>query len=322
MIRIVSIVVMICAGIFCLAQSDAQTTMPMTRAGLGAPSGVAPGYTGPGDVSGWSGFTAWYSCARAFNAAYAAGTGNACDVVDTATGLTSCTLKLKTNGFADLTSLVCVGNTVSMTTFCTVTHPAGCSVTKMYDQTGNSHPATQATLGNMPPLNLSAFNSLPCPVWAKSTGMNLSLSATMTQPFTTSIVASHVGGSGAAADTIFSDGGVLTFQSGTSANTLTTFAGGANQSVTVSDNALHAIQNVWDDTNSLSAVYLDGSNTLYNGIGTGGVGPTIFIGTSGAMGFPYDGTICEIGFDSISANSTQKSAMNSNQHSAANGYNF
>ena len=299
--------------------------------GMWKAGSASAAYVGPGNVAGWSGFTEWFSCARGFTAAYASGGGNACDIVDTATGLASCTMKLKSTGFADLTSAICAGNTVSVTTFCTVTHAAGCSVTKMYDQTGHSNDITQATLANMPILNLSAQNSLPCPVWSASNGMGFATTGVQNipQPLTISMVTFHVGSSGSAADTPISDGSVLTFFSGTSANTITTFAGGSNESVTgngVADNAWLALQDVWDDTNSLSAIYANGTNTLYNGIGTAGLGNgggfDIFIGTSGGSGFPYDGTICEIGVDNTSPSPTQKSQLTSNQRSITTGYNF
>ena len=115
---------------------------------------------------------------------------------------------------------------------------------------------------------------------------------------------------------------------GTGTNTYVTFAGNTNGTVTITDSANHAIQNVWDDTHSLSAVYLDGTNTTYTGgpIGTGGLGnggvAAIGYGADGSSGsFPFNGYICELGVNSFSANSTQESQMNSNQH-GANGYNF
>ena len=97
--------------------------------------------------------------------------------------------------------------------------------------------------------------------------------------------------------------------------------------MTVTDNANHAIQIVWDDANSLSVVYHDGTNTAYTGgpIGTGTLAPgsqTIGFGSDGGSGaFSFNGAIFELGVNGFPANSTQKSAMNSNQH-GTNGYNF
>jgi hypothetical protein len=59
-------------------------------------------YQGPGDIA--SGATAWGSCVRAYNAAYANGTNSLCDLVDSAAPTTAiCTLRVKTNGLVDLT---------------------------------------------------------------------------------------------------------------------------------------------------------------------------------------------------------------------------
>jgi hypothetical protein len=112
------------------------------------------------------------------------------------------------------------------------------------------------------------------------------------------------GAASGAADALFGDTAVVSVFPGSFANTLTTFAGNANQSVTVTDGALHAIQDVWDDANTLGAIHTDGSDTAQNGIGTANLGfsNTIFIGQNNSTSNPYDGTICEMGFDAISPN--------------------
>jgi hypothetical protein len=149
-----------CGLIFAGYSPRAQTQFPpgvlLGRGALDA--AVVPSYTGPGDVQPSPIY--FQSCTFAVTAAYAAGNGNACDLVDTATGLASCTLKFASNGIQDLSSNLCVGGTVSVTTFCTVTHPAGCSVTKAYDQTGNGHDFVEATLVNMPIFTFNALGTL------------------------------------------------------------------------------------------------------------------------------------------------------------------
>ncbi|THD56752.1 MAG: hypothetical protein E8A46_02600, partial [Bradyrhizobium sp.] len=126
------------------------------QGGTGCNSVIAGGggYTGPGDIIT---FTNWYGL-RAYNGAYATATGNIADIVDTATGAASCTIVAKTTGDADLSTAYCTGS-VSVTTFCTVTHAAGCSVKKLYDQVGTNH-LTQATLTSMPLLVLSGVTGL------------------------------------------------------------------------------------------------------------------------------------------------------------------
>src|SRR6185312_7207639 len=125
-------------------------------------SGGGGSYTGPGDAV--AGVQAFWSPARAVTAAFAA-TGNPiADIVDTATGTAACTIHIGSNGFADMTTAVCpTGSpTVSVTTFCTVTHSGGCSITKLYEQTGLGvgGAMTQATLSLMPILLLNFSNGL------------------------------------------------------------------------------------------------------------------------------------------------------------------
>jgi hypothetical protein len=118
------------------------------------------GYVGPGDLKT---FKAWWGV-RGYSAAYAApGTNPGIDVVDTATGGFSCTVPIATTGKLDLVSNVCVGNTVNVVTFCTVTHAAGCSVTKMYDQTGGGNPITNpsGSTATIPTLTFNVYGTIP-----------------------------------------------------------------------------------------------------------------------------------------------------------------
>lgn len=140
-------------------------------------------YSGPGDIV--SGASVWYGL-RAYSAAYATSLGNVADIVDTATGVSTCTIKAKANGDADLTSSLCAGATLSVTTFCTVTHAAGCSITKLYDQTGNGVHITQATLANMPFLTLSIVGSKPGITFSGAQQLVNSSSPTIAQPWTIS----------------------------------------------------------------------------------------------------------------------------------------
>lgn len=283
------------------------------------------GYSGPGDAV--SGFKLWGSCARAYNAAYAAATGNLCDLVDTATGVATCTLKVKTSGFADMTSAVCVGGTVSVTTFCTVTHAAGCSVTKAYDQSGalncsgsTACPMTQATLGSMPTLLLSALNGLPCIASAAGAGSLASPTFTLAQPFTYSAVAERTG-----AFTTFGQivGGVssdpsLLFRN--TANGVALYAGGVSAALAATDSAFHAIQAAFNDAVSIgtSSGNVDGSSTPGLVAGTDPISSGVGIGNA----FVLTGTVCEAGVLGINASAGQQTSLNTNQHSSTNGYNF
>src|SRR5580704_620738 len=109
------------AVFLCAVESQPRAQFNGCSAGFcgGRPSGAAA-YQGPIDAAGIGGAYAAYSCARAMVASYAG--SPACKVVDTATGASNCTYNIGVSGFADVTTAVCVGNTVSLTTFCTVTH--------------------------------------------------------------------------------------------------------------------------------------------------------------------------------------------------------
>jgi hypothetical protein len=103
--------------------------------GCPACTGGGGAYTGPGNIV--SGASAWWGL-RAYNTAYATALGNIANIVDTATGAATCTIKANASGDADLTTAGAggAGNNclLGATTFCTTTHAAGCSVTLLYDQ--------------------------------------------------------------------------------------------------------------------------------------------------------------------------------------------
>src|ERR1700679_233751 len=165
----------------------------LNRGAIDALSAPA-GFQGPGDIA--SGAIAFYSAGRAYNAAYAAAQSPLADIVDTTTGLATCTFNVGTNGFANLTAVVCPTGApvVNVVTFCTVTH-VGCSVTKAYDQSGNGNHAIQATLANMPGLTFSAQNGLPCLAGTGNAATRLVTSGTISQsaPYTFTAVGERTG---------------------------------------------------------------------------------------------------------------------------------
>ena len=319
------------AAIFCFSQSEHVSAFWQSRDSnynKNVVSGGGGGFTGAGDVV--SGALAWYSPARAYNAAYATGTGNLADIVDTATGLAACTIKAKTNGFADLTSTVCpTGSpTVSVTTFCTVTHAAGCSITKLYDQSGAagcsgiSCDATQSTLANMPKLTLSALNSLPClfGVSASSTQLLSPNINGQTQPISHSAVVERTSNFSAAGSYIGTTGGGTGMLSnfGTPANTAGWYAG-TQQSASATDSAFHAIQTIFNGASSLA--YIDGSLTGPVNVGSDTMSGSHVIIANDPFGDFLDGLVCEVGIWGVGFSSGQYSGLNSNQH-GANSYAF
>jgi hypothetical protein len=308
--------------------SNAQTSL-MSLTGAGCIYGVSPsgkcasgggGYTGPGDVI--SGATAFYSCARAYNAAYAAAAGTLCVIADAATGATTCTMKSASTGFADLTSLLCGGGTQTVSAFCTA--HTSCVVSTMYDQTAGNQctasPTTcnivQVTLANMPALTFSALNGLPCLTMATTSQLDTAspLNAIATQPFSIAVVAEQTtGGSNL---TMFGGGNPGTFWS--SSTTVGMFAGAGVVSATASLNAFHGISFVFNS--ATSSIQVDSTltsplNPGTNGLGIGG--NHIVVGaTSGGM----IGSFCEGGVWPIAFTSGNQSSWFSNANGSS-GYN-
>jgi hypothetical protein len=278
------------------------------------------GFTGPGDAI--AGATAFYSCARAYTAAYAAGAGNLCDIADVGTGATICTMKAASSGFADLTSNLCGGGTQTVSAFCTA--HTSCVVTKMYDQTvGNqcNAPTTscdmvQATLASMPALTFSSINSLPCLTTVAASAMSAAtnLNAIATQPFTYTVVYKHT--------TNGSNPNLFGVNSGspgiflpTAGNAVALFAG-ATLSTSAANGSYHGVQFVGNGVSSVANV--DGTQTTGNpGTGAPGTGGNILVIGSGTGNI---GSLCEAGVWPIGFTTGNQSSWFSNAN-GANGYN-
>jgi hypothetical protein len=129
-------------------------------------------YTGPGDIV--SGSIGWWSCARAYSAAFAAGGTPIMDLVDQA-GANSIAINILSTGFVDTAAISSWVTAHSVTTI---------RVTKLYDQTGNGLHATNATLATMPALTLNTLNGLPVVTFVLSRGDRLNTGTiTQAQPF-------------------------------------------------------------------------------------------------------------------------------------------
>jgi hypothetical protein len=299
-----------------VSPASAQLAGGLMFPGPGSPAASGGGgYTGPGDVV--SGASFWAGL-RAYNLAYATANGNLADIVDTATGAASCTIKAKTNGDADLSSLLCVGGTVSVTTFCTVTHPSGCSVTKLYDQI-STHDLVQTTLAVMPQLVLGSVTGLGSTrpalsfTAANSPVLQSLASLTVAQPLFTSHAAKNVA-TGGQASFLF-DGASLQggYDHGGSDNFFL-FSGASVVSATVTDSAWHALENTYN--NASSEILVDGVSTtgsLGNSTGFNGL---VSLGPTGPQAL--GGNVVELGIwppaaaTSFAAN---KATLSSNKHS-------
>lgn len=311
-----SLIALIFAAFSTFAAADNLTLMGVS----GGDAGAAAGYQGPGDIA--SGAIAFYSAGRAYNAAYAAAQSPLADLVDTTTGLATCTLNVGTNGFANLTAVVCPTGapTVSVMTFCTVTH-AGCSITKLYDQTGNGNHVVQATLANMPALTFNAQNGLPCAAGTNTAAMNLESAGTISQaaPYSLISVVERTG-SFTTLQRIMRNGtaGAGGMNWSVSANTINV-NNGTSAALTANDNTFHALLDVASGTAPLFAVD-SSANTSTLSNGTTALSSNIFfmgVGTAAVLA----GFVCESGLWAADLNSSYQ-AMLANMRSATNGWNF
>jgi hypothetical protein len=298
--------------------SPVQAQLLTTGAGGGV--AAAPSYQGPGDIA--SGAIAFYSTGRAYNAAYATAKSSLADLVDTATGLLTCTLKVGTNGYADLTTVYCptlvpVSNVV---TWCTTV--GGCSVTKLYDQTGTGNHVLQATLANMPALTFNAQNGLPCAAGTGTSSLNLSTAGAISQnaPYSLTAVAERTG-SFTTVQRILRNGttNAASLAYGGSANMITT-NNGTSVSLTASDNAFHAFLVVASVSAPLFAVD-SSANTSTASNGTTALSTNQNVMASSTNAAILSGFFCEGGIWGANLNSSAFTML-ANMRSAINGWNF
>ena len=263
-----ALVAAILAALFCMAQSPMSAFPPGIFDNKGAQAPAPPVYIGPGDSSVTPNAAFWGSCARAYSAAYAASRGNMCLLYGVTT-TTTCQEVANPSGFADWNSaLSCVGGTVTVNTFCTVTNTS-CTVETLDDQTGNlASPPTQATNSNRPTLDLGAsgLNSLPVMDTSASTTIILASVSTVTssQPITFNGVYIRTSGTNTRAviETSSANCELATLNSANEAH----LNCGTAQNPTATDNAWHSISM---EANAASGAYnVDGTDTASVNIGS------------------------------------------------------
>jgi hypothetical protein len=273
---------------------------------MGVSRGAAASYIGPGDVV--SGAIGWYSPARAYSAAFAAGGTAIMDLVDQA-GANPVTINILATGYADLTA---ISNWVAANSVSTI------RVTKLYDQTGTGNHVTNVTLAQMPALVLNSFNSLPGLVTTSARGDRLlSGNITQAQPISFSTVAKRTSGTGASG-WIGSNTNPVGLYPGTG-STIWSVAGNTvlASPATTTENTFHAAQGIINGASS--SIVINGSATTGAGGSTGYSASAIAIAR--ANGNSADGVIMESGLWPIAFNATQYGNMNTNQHGTS-GYNF
>jgi hypothetical protein len=265
-------------------------------------------YVGPGDLV--SGASAWWSCARAYTAAFAAGGTPIMDLVDQA-GANTVAINILSTGFADLAAISAWVTANSVTTI---------RVTKLYDQTGNGLHATNATLGQMPQLSLSVLNGLPVITLTSARNDRLNTATTtQAQPLSFSAVAQRtanftteqgvLGATPTSVDLFF--------------NPTTNTAGaraGSTITATANNSSWHTMTSVFNGASPNSILVIDGSATTGSGGSNGLSAVGLRIGRSSA-GASLDGQIAECGMWPAALNGTQYGNLDTNPR-AAGVYNF
>lgn len=233
-------------------------------------------YVGPGDIV--SGATAFYSCSRAYNAAYAAALGSACDLRRASDNAT-CTAKFLANGSVDLTvGTPCNSNTQTVTAW---VGASSALVTKAYDGSGNTRDASQGTAAAQPQLLLSGgSNNLPYVNFAFGPYLTGPSLASVSQPYFYSFVAIRTGHFTSHQQVI---GTLTTGPTGAYTgfnNTINTaeIYTGTSLTGTVSDSAWHVVQVQFDATDTIN---VDGSSVASGNSGSAANVGTIYLGNSG-----------------------------------------
>jgi hypothetical protein len=270
-------------------------------------------YIGPGDITS---FVHWYGL-RAYSSVTAIANANVADLVASTGGATVCTLKLASNGDADVTSTYCLGLTVPAA--CAAASGSACKVTRLYDQVGTFH-VTQATLAQMPTLMFNVLGgNKPAMFFVAANAQALLVlgSGTIAQPLSMSMVARRPT-VGTPSNMVLADGGTGTGQVAfgffNSANLIFGYAP-TNQVFFAPDSSFHAAQMVANA--GAGNIYIDGNAN------TAGLGSSAFnMATYRVGGDSYsnwmDGYICETGIASGAfsvAGGGTASLLNTNQHS-------
>lgn len=308
-----SVVIALC-GIWVATQAPAFS--PAFQSVLFNGKAAATGFQGLGDAV--SGAKTFWSCARAYNAAYVAGgPAKACLLRDTATGTTTYTMNILATGIGDFAG-------AAASAACATS----CVVQTMYDQIGNACAGatncdiTHATLSRNPVLNFSALGGRACPFFNNIRFLQTSATLTVAQPLTVSAVAENITATGTSR-TLIADGGVAIgySASGSNPNTVFVFAGGSVPQATATDGAFHALQFNLSNVAATSSVYVDGSANAISLGAAGGFTGSPQVGAN-AGGSIINGIICEMAIYPLDFSlSGRQAAANSNQH-GSNGYNF
>ena len=267
---------------------------------------VSPAYSGPGDlgiasVYRWGGLRAYSAATR----------GTAAVNVCNSTGGTDV-------GCGDLSTDATTGQLVAATISGITCPGANCTVKTLYDQTGNGHDWTQATVANRPTLDANVIGSLPGMHFVPGATCNRLMSTvagTTNQPYSYSVVAERTG-TFTAYNAIYTNfdsanGSVTYFLNST--NAVTMYAGAFQNAAGIADSAPHALQFVFNGASS--SIYADGTSTSTNPGGgyenntaSIGDGPDVCSNSVALTGYIFEAGEWHADI------TAKESALNSNQH--------
>jgi hypothetical protein len=322
------IICLLTAAVLASGACLAQTIVPLT--GLGHTGGP---YNGPKETVSTVAY-AWWGF-RAYSRAGANSGPSTTKVMDVlgATTVTGCTVFLKGDGTGDIDLTTSgaggVGNQCASgaTTFCTVTNTS-CSISKMYDQSGNTNcttacNASNATAANQPTLTFSCIGTKACSTWTSASSQILVTPNTSLNEGVTSISYSWVAKNNTSAGvtrTVFGINGTTRSQTGYDAsanNTAFVYGGGAGvYPATATSGVLDAISTVNIDLNH-DAINVNGVDTS-DGVNTGidglGSGNPITLGGAATISNFISGTLAEAGiWGNFALTSGNRTALCQNQ---------
>lgn len=281
-----------------------------------AQQSVGASYQGPGDsaVYGTTSVQFWGSCARVFTAAQATTSTSLCDIVAVTGGAAVCTLRASSTGFVDQ-SAYCPGS-LTPSAACAAASGGSCKVTKVYDQSGAGNHVVQATLSSMPALVFSSPNSGSLPSLNCNVGFGLHSAATFSQavPVTISAVQIRATGTSQGGSVGGSASGYVAAGLGAD---LAMLNSGIFLTSTITNATWYSVNALWD-TSPNSVININGSESSGNA-GANNFSSTISLCRNNFTNI--NGNLVEGGVWFASSNTTQRNALNTNQH-GVNGYNF
>ena len=243
-------------------------------------------YAGPGDVV--SGATAWYGL-RAFTGAQAAAGATTTAVVDVygQTTTTSCTIYLLGNSTGGLDFSTAGAGSVGhqcllgATTFCTVTNTS-CTVSKLYDKSGNGNNVTEANTSKQPTLTFNCLNtSLPCLTGVSASSQSLGGTVASSSNGSLEGVGIRTGTFTSKGDLISVGGGELGWYNSAGEIALTNGGTAGITLSSISDSAWHVIIGVFGASSS-GLLYGDATGTTGTETFTASTAIGIMADSSGA----------------------------------------